>query len=60
MIRKVRLIETLDKLPEEFSIDELVEQLIIIQKIEEARVQSKEGQKFSENDAKSMIKRWSE
>ncbi|WMJ72193.1 hypothetical protein RCC89_03280 [Cytophagaceae bacterium ABcell3] len=59
MIRKTKLIKTLDDLPEEFSIDELVDRLIIIQKVEEAQKQSQEGLKYSEDQAKSMIKKWS-
>lgn len=59
MIRKTKLIETLGDLPEEFSIDELVDRLIIIQKVEEAQKQSKEGLKYSEDEAKNMIKKWS-
>lgn len=59
MIRKTKLIETLGDLPEEFSIDELVDKLIVIQKVEEAQKQSKEGRKYSEEEAKNMIKKWS-
>jgi hypothetical protein len=59
MIRKTKLIETLGDLPEEFSIDELVDRLIIIQKVEEAQKQSKEGLKYTEKEEKSMIKKWS-
>ncbi|MFN6944276.1 MAG: hypothetical protein ACK4ND_04975 [Cytophagaceae bacterium] len=59
MIRKTKLIKTLDDLPEEFSIDELVDRLIIIQKVEEAQKQSQEGLKYSEDQAKDMVKKWS-
>jgi hypothetical protein len=59
MIRKTKLIESLGDLPEEFSIDELVDRLIIIQKVEEAQNQSKEGLRYSEDEAKNMIKKWS-
>ena len=59
MIRKAKLIETLDNLPDEFSIDDLVERLILIQKVEEAREQSRAGKKLSEQEAKSRIKKWS-
>ena len=59
MISKAKLIETLDNLPENFSIDELVERLILIQKIEQAQAQSKEGKSFTEQEAKSMVKKWS-
>ncbi len=51
--------ETLNNLPYEFSIDDLVDRLILIQKVEEAQKQSADGLKYSEEDAKKMIKRWS-
>ena len=57
MIRKTKLIETLGGLPEEFSIDELLDRLIIIQKVEEAKKQSKEGLRYSEDQAKNMIQK---
>ena len=59
MIRKAKLIETLDNLPDEFSIDDLVERLIVIQKVDEAREQSLAEKKLSEEEAKSRIKKWS-
>jgi len=39
MITKTKLKETLENFPEEFSIDDLVEKLIIIDKIEKGRKQ---------------------
>ena len=40
MLTKTNLIKQIDKLPEEFSIDELVERLILIEKIERGLDQS--------------------
>jgi hypothetical protein len=60
MIQKKKLLETINNLPEEFSIDELVERLIIIQKVESAQKQSKEGKKFSESEARAKIRKWSQ
>jgi hypothetical protein len=60
MIQKKKLLETINNLPDEFSIDELVERLIVIQKIENAQKQSKEGKKFSEAEARVKVRRWSE
>jgi hypothetical protein len=59
MISKTKLIETLNDLPDEFSLDELVERLIVIQKVEEAQKQTIKGQIFSEDEAKYQIKKWS-
>lgn len=59
MIKKARLIETLDNLPDEFLIDDLLDRLLIIQKIEKAEEQSKAGKKYSEVEAKNLVTRWS-
>ena len=59
MIKKASLIETLDNLPDEFLIDDLLDRLLIIQKIEKAEEQSKAGEVYSEAEAKNLIKIWS-
>ncbi len=60
MIQKKKLLETINNLPDEFSIDELVERLIILQKVETAQKQSKEGIKFSEDEARKQVRKWSQ
>lgn len=42
-IRKTAVIESLNKLPDEFSIDEIMERLIIIEKIERGRQDVRDG-----------------
>ncbi len=59
MIQKKKLLETINSLPDEFSIDELVERLMVIQKVENVQMQSKDGRKFSEVEAREKIRRWS-
>ena len=49
----------MDNLPDSFTIDELIEQLIFIEKIEEGIKQSDEGKTISNDDVKSMIEKWS-
>lgn len=58
MIRKSRIIESLSDMPEEISIDELVEKLIVIQKVEEGLTASKEGKVYSEEEAKKLLGKW--
>jgi len=50
MLTKERLKEQIDKFPEEFSIDELVEKLILIEKIETGNKQSENGEIISESE----------
>ena len=55
---KTKLMESIQNLPEEFSIDELIEQLIVIQKIEEGQRQSKAGRTNTTEEAKKKLSKW--
>ena len=48
----------MQQLPEEFSIDELIERLIVVQKIEEGRQQIKNGNIISEKDVDERMRKW--
>ena len=58
MISKTTVLETMQQLPEEFSIDELIERLIVVQKIEEGRQQIKNGNIISEKDVDERMRKW--
>jgi len=58
MITKEKLKKQLEQFPEEFSIDELVEKLILIEKIDCGNQQSENGDVISENDLDNEIKKW--
>ena len=58
MLTKTNLKKQIDKLPEEFSIDELVERLILIEKIERGLEQSEKGKLISEADLDKEIEKW--
>ena len=57
-MRKAQLIASIQSMPEEFSIDELIERLIVIQKIEEGQRQSEAGQIYTEEEAKKKLAKW--
>ena len=59
MLTKDKVNKTISRLPESFTIDELIEQLIFIEKVEEGLKQSEEGKVYSNEDVKSMIDKWS-
>ncbi|KAA5545796.1 hypothetical protein F0145_12765 [Adhaeribacter rhizoryzae] len=59
MLTKEKVISSLNDLPEKFSIDELIDKLMLLQKIETGLEQSKKGEVFSTEDAKGMLKQWS-
>jgi len=59
MLTKNTVRQSIDNLPDSFTIDELIEQLIFIEKVEEGIKQSDEGKTISNDDVKSMIEKWS-
>ncbi|TVQ42080.1 MAG: hypothetical protein EA362_13895 [Saprospirales bacterium] len=59
MLTKNTVKKSIDNLPDIFTIDELIEQLIFVEKIEQGIKQSDEGKTISNNDVKSIIEKWS-
>lgn len=59
MITKDKLRQSIKNLPDSFTIDELIDQLIFIEKVEEGLKQSNEGKVISNDDVKEIIEKWS-
>jgi predicted transcriptional regulator len=59
MLTKSTVKQSIENLPDTFTIDELIDQLIFVQKIEEGIKQSDEGKTVSNKDVKKMIEKWS-
>lgn len=59
MLTKEKVRISINNLPDSFTIDELIDQLIFVEKIEEGIKQSKSGKVISNEDVKSMIDKWS-
>jgi hypothetical protein len=59
MITKDQLINSLKDMPDQFSIDELMDKLILLQKIEIGLEQSNKGEVHSTQEAKERLKQWS-
>lgn len=59
-MRKSRVIETLDSLPEEFNTEELIEKLLFIEKVEIGMKDVSEGKTMSIKEAKKRFEnKWS-
>ena len=52
MLLKEKVLQTIQQLPAEFSLDELVEKLIVLEKIQIGLDQVKEGKKVSTEEAR--------
>ncbi|MBZ9728605.1 hypothetical protein LB467_02810 [Salegentibacter sp. JZCK2] len=57
MLTKSKLKEEIEKLPDTFSIDELVERLILIEKIENGISQSNKGEIIPETELDNEIEK---
>ena len=60
MLTKTKLINQIEKLPEEFSIDELFESIILMDKIERGNKQSENGEVISDAEMDKEIEKWFE
>lgn len=58
MLTKQKLIEQIDHFPEEFTVDELVERLILIEKVGKAEIQSIEGNLIPHDEVDKHIEGW--
>ena len=58
MLTRKKLKEQIDTFPEEFSIDELVEKLIFIEKVENGMNQSERGEVLSDTDLDNEVEKW--
>jgi hypothetical protein len=59
MITKKILDKTISKLPESFTIDELIEKLLFMEKVEEGIRQADEEKVVTNEDVRLMIEKWS-
>jgi hypothetical protein len=58
MISKAKLIEQIDKFPNELSIDDLIDRLVFIDKLEQRIQESNENEVISEKEMEVEMKSW--
>ncbi len=58
MLTKNKVLQTINDLPDKFSLDELLDRIILLQKIEIGLVQSQSGKVKSTEKAKEKLKKW--
>lgn len=59
MIAKSQLITSLQDLPDEFTLDELFERAIFIEKINRALEEVKTGEVYTTEEARQKLREWS-
>ena len=59
MLNKQQVIESIQQLPDQFSVDELIERVIVMEKIERGLMQSQKGEIVPDNDlGKTKLSKW--
>ena len=58
MLQKSRVLEYLQTIPDTISVDELIERIILLQKIETGLEQSKNGQTIPHEEVRNEVLKW--
>lgn len=58
MLTKEKLLQTINDLPEKFSLDDVLDRIILLQKIDIGLSQSISGQTNSTDQAREKLKKW--
>lgn len=58
MLSKEKILQTLKDLPDTFSIDELFDRIVLLNKVEMGLEQSESGQVNTTDQAKDKLKKW--
>ncbi len=57
-MKKTTVLNALNELPKEFRLDQLIERLIVLDKIEAGLKDAAEGKTVSHESAKKMVAKW--
>ncbi len=58
MLSRAQVFNTIEKLPEQFSIDQLIDKLLFIDKVETGLKQSASGEVNTKEQAKQKLSKW--
>jgi predicted transcriptional regulator len=58
MLTKDKVQKTIDKMPDKFTVDQIVEELVVLNKIEEGLRDVEEGRVFTTDQVKQDLKKW--
>jgi len=58
MLTKDKVKKTIDRLPDNFTVDQLVEELVVLNKIEEGLKDVEDGRVFTTDQVKQELKVW--
>lgn len=58
MITKDKLIQVINKMPEKFNIDDLIEEFVLLSKIEHGLADVESGRVYSEKQVAEKMEKW--
>ena len=58
MLTKEKIKTTIDSLPDNFTIEDIIEELIVLDKIEQGLKDVKEGRVYTTEEAKKKLDKW--
>ncbi len=58
MLTKAKVQKTIDRLPDKFTVDQIVEELVLLNKIEEGLKDVEAGRVFTTDKVKQKLKIW--
>jgi predicted transcriptional regulator len=58
MLTKDKVRKTIDRLPDNFTVDQLVEELVVLNKIEEGLKDVEQGKVFTTDQVKKELETW--
>jgi len=57
-MKKSTIIHTLNEFPQKFNLDDFLERLLVIEKIDEGLEEAKSGKTISHEKVKKLVARW--
>lgn len=57
-MQKDKVMEMVNQLPSEFELEDFIDRLILIEKVEEANKQIESGEFYTQEDVERMSKKW--
>lgn len=58
MLAKKEVIKSIKEMPEHFSVDDAIDRLIVLNKIEKARKEIKDGRGLTTGQARKKLQKW--
>jgi len=58
MLTKEKVRKTIDRLPDNFTVDQVIEELVVLNKIEEGLKDIEKGRVFTTDQVKKELKTW--